>query len=74
MVTDPNGTQCPRCGRSEFDDHDCGPDSYEDDIFYISWSCRHCGLWLSGWTDRWLIDVEFWRDEETAHEYGESET
>lgn len=60
---------CPRCGNTTFDEIDCGPDSYEDDIFYISQRCTKCGLWHSGWTDKWLIDVDNWRDEEDAEEY-----
>jgi ribosomal protein S27AE len=60
---------CPRCGSTRFREVDCGPDTYEDDIFYISQVCTNCGLWLSGWTDRWLVDVESWRDEEDAKEY-----
>ncbi len=61
--------QCPRCGGTDFTEHDCGPDSYDDDIFYISESCNRCGLWHDGWTDRWLVDVESWIDEEDAEEY-----
>ena len=47
---------CPRCGGKEFTEAICGPDSVEDDISYTSDVCVNCGLWHSGWTDRWLID------------------
>ena len=60
---------CPRCGSKEFEERDCGPDSYEDDISYTSDVCVSCGLWHSGWTDTWLVDCDSWRDEEYAEEY-----
>ena len=60
---------CPRCGNTDFVEVDCGPDSYDDDIFYISDICTSCNLWHSGWTDMWLVDVENWKDEEDAEEY-----
>ena len=60
---------CPRCGSQVFEERDCGPDGYDDDITYTSEICSQCGLWHSGWTDKWLIDVESWRDEEDATEY-----
>lgn len=46
--------KCPRCGGTEFSEHDRGPDSYDDDIFYISEKCLKCGLWLDGWTHEWF--------------------
>jgi hypothetical protein len=63
--------KCPRCGNDKFNEVDCGPDSYDDDIFYISYICKQCGLYNSGWTDKWLIDCECWQDEEEAKEYNE---
>ena len=62
-------TKCPRCGGTEFNEFDCGPDSYDDDIAYTSETCKTCGLYHSGWTDKWLIECENWRDEENAEEY-----
>jgi hypothetical protein len=44
--------KCPRCKCTEFKEIDCGPDSYEDDIFYTSYICKDCGLYYSGWTDK----------------------
>lgn len=61
--------QCPRCKGEKFTEKDCGPDSYEDDIFYISYVCDGCKLYNSGWTDKWLIDCEYWQDEEDAEEF-----
>lgn len=60
---------CPRCGCEEFEEHDCGPDNWDDDIFYLSYACKRCGLWYSGWTNKWLINCESWRDEEDAEEF-----
>lgn len=60
---------CPRCKGKEFEEFDCGPDSYDDDIIWQSWKCRKCGLWYSDWTDRWLIDCDSWIEEEDAKEY-----
>lgn len=60
---------CPKCNNTTFHEIDCGPDSYEDDVFYISYKCKKCGLWLSGWTDKWLLNVDNWLDEEDAEEY-----
>jgi hypothetical protein len=62
-------TICPRCGSSDFREVDCGPDSYEDDIAYSSDICNSCGLWHSGWTGKWLVDVKSWVEEEEAEEY-----
>lgn len=64
---------CPRCGGQEFGERECGPDSYEDDITYTSDVCTRCGLWHSGWTDRWLVDCDTWLDEEGAEEYSARE-
>jgi hypothetical protein len=63
------GLTCPRCGGKDFVEVDCGPDSYDDDIFYISQICQKCKLWHSGWTDKWLIDCTTWQDEEDAKEF-----
>lgn len=60
---------CPRCQGTSFTEHDCGPDSYEDDIFYISESCDGCGLWYDGWRNKWLIDVASWTEAEDAKEF-----
>lgn len=64
---------CPRCGGTEFYDHDCGPDSYEDDIFYLSYSCKDCKLWYDGWSHKWLIDCEGWIAAEDCEEYKSDE-
>ena len=61
--------KCPRCGFEKFTEIDCGPDGYDDDITYTSEICEKCGLYHSGWTDKWLIDCEYWTDEEEAIEY-----
>ena len=63
--------QCPRCKNKQFKEVDCGPDSYEDDVFYISDICTKCGLYNCGWTDNWLIDCKSWVEEESAEEYKE---
>lgn len=60
---------CPRCGSTQFDEHDCGADSYESDITWTAYECRTCGLWYSGWRDEWLIDVASWQDEDGATEF-----
>jgi predicted nucleic-acid-binding Zn-ribbon protein len=61
--------ECPRCGHTEFYQHDCGPDSYDDDISWIAFACKNCGLYYSTWADKWLIDCTNWRDEEGAEAY-----
>ena len=61
--------KCPRCESEDFKEIDCGPDTYEDDISYTSEICKKCGLYHSGWTDKWLVDCEGWRDEEDAKEF-----
>lgn len=60
---------CPRCGGTQFSQRDCGPDGWDDDIFYISDVCETCGLWHDGWTDKWYVDVDTWSDVEGADEY-----
>lgn len=65
----PSQQDCPRCGGKDFLEHDCGPDTYDDDITYTSYQCKSCGLWYDGWRDKWLIDVECESDEEGAKEY-----
>lgn len=64
---------CPRCGNTRFDEIDCGPDSYEDDIFYISYRCTECGLWLDGWSNEWYADIEDWKDTENAKPWRKQE-
>lgn len=61
--------KCPRCGNTTFREIDCGPDGYDDDITYVSYICTNCGLWYSGWSDSWRIDVSNWREEEDAEVY-----
>lgn len=60
---------CPRCGGTEFDDRDCGPDGYDDDITWSADVCKACGLWYSSWVDKWLVDVTRWQEEEDAEEF-----
>lgn len=67
------GEFCPRCGCEELDEHDCGPDGYDDDIAYTSYSCDECGLWYDGWRGRWLINCDSWIDEEDAEIYKKDE-
>lgn len=55
---------CPRCGGTEFYDIDCGPDSWDDDIFYISERCKKCELWHDGWNDNWYDNIDSWQDTE----------
>lgn len=64
--------KCPRCNNTKFNEIDCGPDSYEDDITYISEICTKCDLYLSGWTNKWLINCDNWRDEDGAEEFNPS--
>jgi ribosomal protein S27AE len=61
--------QCPRCGGLEFREVECGPDNYENDITYRSDICSNCGLYYSGWSNKWLVDCENWLNEEGAEEY-----
>jgi hypothetical protein len=68
MITDTDLT-CPRCGGRDFEEHDCGPDGWDDDVTWISEVCTHCRLWYSGWTEQWLIDCAVWTDEEDAEEF-----
>lgn len=60
---------CPRCGGTSFAQRDCGPDGYDDDIVWTSDVCQSCGLWRSGWSDKWLLDVDGWPEEEDAEEF-----
>ena len=62
-------TKCPRCGGTAFREIDCGPDGYNDDITYTSEICEACGLYLSGWTNKWLVDCACWTEEEDAKEF-----
>jgi hypothetical protein len=57
---------CPRCSGVMFEAHACGEDGTDA---WTAWSCRHCGLWFSGLTERWLVDVWRWQDEAGAVEY-----
>lgn len=57
--------KCPRCGHTEFDEVDCGPDSYEDDITYTSYRCQSCKLFYDGWAEDWY-EVEGWWEVEDA--------
>lgn len=62
--------ECPRCGSTDItSDIDCGPDSWDDDIYYHSEKCNQCGLWHDGWDDKFYIDVDNWRETEYAEEY-----
>lgn len=66
----PENLICPRCDNSkDFTVHDCGPDSYEDDVFYLSYTCDRCGLWYDGWRYDWYEDVVNWREVEFASKY-----
>lgn len=60
---------CPRCGNTEFEELFSGPDSYEDDVTWMSYICTQCRLYYSSWTDKWYVDCETWQDEEDAEEY-----
>ena len=55
---------CPKCNNTEFNEHDCGADTYDDDISYSSFSCTECGLWFDGWVEKWYEGVDNWRDVE----------
>jgi len=61
--------KCPRCGSTEFLDLDCGPDTWDDDVTYISYKCEKCGLWYDGWHNKWYINVDSWQEVEEAEEY-----
>lgn len=56
MTSKQSSMVCPTCGGTEFRDRDGGPDSYEDDIFYIDEVCTNCGTYLHGWTDKWMTE------------------
>lgn len=60
---------CPKCNNTEFIEHDCGPDTYEDDITYTSFSCIKCGLWFDGWISKWYENVTSWSDTEGEEPY-----
>lgn len=60
---------CPRCHSTEFTNVDCGPDTYEDDIFYISHICIGCKLWWNGWDGKWLVGCETYGESLDAMEY-----
>lgn len=69
MVDYEPSTTCPRCNGTAFDEIDCGPGSYDDDITWMADRCKQCGLWYSSWKDKWLIDVYSWKDEQDAEEF-----
>ncbi len=60
---------CPRCKGTEFEEIDCGPDGWDDDITYTSEKCTQCGLWHDGWDENWYIDVDSWVEVEVAEIY-----
>ena len=49
-------TRCKDCGGElyEFDD---GPDGYDDDVSYISFRCKDCGLKWDGWFMQWEDEI-----------------
>jgi len=66
---------CPRCGYTDFRDVDCGPDSWDDDIFYISYVCKKCSLWYDGWKNKWLVlndgsNVTSWQETDSDFSRG----
>lgn len=61
--------KCPRCKGIAFCEFECGPDGHEDDISYTSQICLKCKLYHSGWTGKWLVDCEYWTNEENAEEF-----
>lgn len=60
---------CPRCKNGDFEEKTCGPDSYDDDVTWTAYVCKKCGLWYSDWSNKWLIDCEYWQDESECEEY-----
>jgi len=66
-MSDP--VKCPRCGGTRFEEHEAGPDSWEDDITYTAYICVGCRLYHSGWTGKWYVGISSWTEEETAEEY-----
>ena len=64
---------CPRCDSEEFKELDCGNDTWDDDCVWTSYICKRCGLYYSGWRNKWLIDCEVWVSEEDAKEFIERE-
>lgn len=60
---------CPRCGGREFIEHECGPDTYEDDVAWISYTCKNCRLRYAGWREVWVDNCETWQEEEDAVEW-----
>lgn len=64
-----SGELCPACFGTNFIEHDCGPDTYDDDITYTSHECSACGLWFDGWRDKWLVDVHDSLEEDGAKEF-----
>jgi len=63
MVSDSGGLgSCPKCGKQDYSEHDCGPDSWDDDIAWTSYRCKGCSLWYDGWSGKWYEDIEAWQD------------
>lgn len=54
--------RCPRCG-TDTTEIDEGPDSWDDDITWISYQCQNqeCGLKYHGWHNQWEEDGEEWK-------------
>lgn len=50
--------ECPHCKGFVFREVDCGPDTYEDDISYLSYECAACKLWFDGWQGKWLLGID----------------
>lgn len=60
---------CPKCDNTKFNEHECGADTYDDDVYYISFSCTKCGLWFDGWSGKWFEGVDNWRDTEDKESF-----
>jgi len=72
LVDNSEQLTCPRCGSTEFDELDSGPDTYEDDITYTSYRCRRCDLFYDEWIDKWCVDCDNWADAADAEAYDPS--
>ncbi len=59
---------CPRCGKQDYSDVDCGPDGWDDDIAYTSQVCTGCKLFYDGWVDNWF-EVDNWTEVEGEKPY-----
>ena len=49
--------KCPKCGKDMIE-LDGGPDSYDDDISWVSDYCEDCRYGHHGWTDEWIEDCD----------------